>query len=511
MKWLLIVIVVSLIAIRYLFVPGFLPTHDGEYHLIRFYEFAKMLSTGVPFPRWAQGLNSTYGVPLFIFFYPLPNYIGSLFHFAGLSLADSFRLTMATGYLIAVVASYFWLRRLFGTYPAVVASLVGAFTPYWFVDIFVRGSVGEVLALGFVFVSLASIVSGKKTILAFAIAAMILSHNILAMIFLPILLTYAWMTDRSLIRGVVMGILLSAYFWIPALVERGNVVGLNTVNFRDHFPLLAQLLIPSWGTGLSGSGYALDEMSYQIGIVPILIFLASLGRKRRMFVWITGVSFFLMLAASMPVWEVLPLLRFVQYPWRFLSVVVVATPFLAASLISHGSKFAGAALVVLAVLFAFPYTKPVLYAPRPDDYYLSRREFTDGSSSLGNGFSTRWMPWRPERPKSRMEIILGNGSVIMKHEGPTIFESEVVAVSDVLVRMNVAYYPGWQAVVDGRRMRVSPDDRGSISICLSRGTHSVRVFFSETPIRRTANLVSFVSLFWFIYSSILKKPYARSN
>ena len=513
-----IVVLAAFVAARYLFVPGFLPTHDGEYHLIRFYEFGRMLAEGHLFPRWAPGLNSGYGVPLFTFFYPLPNYIGSFFHFLGWNLADSFRLTLAVGYSIAVVASYFWLKRLFGVLPAVAGSVVGAFTPYWFVDIFVRGSVGEVLALGFVFVALSSIAHEKKTLLTLAIAAIILSHNIIAMIFFPILFFYAWMTDKSMLRSMIVGIILTSYFWVPALFERQYVVGLNTVNFRDHFPELVQILIPSWGTGFSGPGFALDEMSYQIGLVPLIILLISpimLVWKQKfapLFIGAVGVSLFLMLEVSIPLWERIPLLQNLQYPWRLLSVVIVATPFLFAAILS---KFrwpvVSLVLVGVAVMLSFFYTKPVFYESRSDAYYLSRREFTDGTSSLGNGFSTLWMAWQPDRPVSRMEVANGEGAITMRQDDATTFMGDVVSSGEVTVRTNVAFYPGWRVAVDGKGAPAKPDARGTISVDIPKGTHRVKAYFSETPLRIVVDLVSLGCLFWLLSSTILTYTYENRN
>ncbi|MEK7543312.1 MAG: hypothetical protein AAB557_00425 [Patescibacteria group bacterium] len=514
----IIVLLISLISIRYLFVPGFLPTHDGEYHLIRFYEFGRMLDAGNFFPRWAPGLNSGYGVPLFTFFYPLPNYIGSLFHLFGWSLADSFRWTMAAGYIIAIIASYYWLKRLYGTIPAVAGSVIGAFTPYWFVDIFVRGSIGEVLAIAFVFIALSCVVYEKKTLLAFAIAGIIVSHNIIAMIFLPIIIVYAWMTGRSLALAVVMGIILSSYFWVPALVERRYVVGLNTVNYQDHFPELAQLLIPSWGTGLSGPGFALDEMSYQIGFIPMLILLVSpvlFWRKERfalLFIGAAGVALFLMLEISIPVWEKVPLLPNLQYPWRLLSVGFVVTPFLAAAMFSRIRwPFIAISVALCAGLVSFSYTKPVLYAPRPDAYYLSRREFTDGTSSLGNGFSTAWMAWQPARPAKRMEIVSGEGSVTMKEEGMTKFVGEVDSSSGGKLRIHVAYYPGWNVVVDGKSLDVTPDEKGMISVPFSPGTHLITTNFFDTPLRVAVNLLSLVCLVGLAAWGIISLGKSKNN
>ena len=509
--------------------------------MIRFYEFGRMLAAGHLFPRWAPGLNSGYGVPLFTFFYPLPNYIGSFVHSMGWSLADSFRLTMAAGYILAIAASYVWLKRLYGIFPAVLGSVMGAFVPYWFVDIFVRGSVGEVLALGFVFSALASIAYKRRTLLALAIAGIILSHNIIAMIFLPVLLLYTLMTDRSMLRWVCVGVILTSYFWVPALLERPYVVGLNTVNFRDHFPELAQLLIPSWGTGFSGPGFTLDEMSYQVGAIPLFVLLSffalqltrmSFPRTREsrvktgspirsgmtdsyplvLFMVAAGVAFFLMLEISIPVWERIPLLFNIQYPWRLLSVGIVATPFLTAAMLSRIRwPFVSIGVALCAVFVSYAYTKPVLYDVRPDEYYLSRREFTDGTSSLGNGFSTVWMPWRPERPEARMEIISGVGLVTMKEEGVTTFTGEVVSSSGGVLRTRVAYYPGWRVLVDGKDVNATPDGQGMISTTFSSGTHLITTYFSETPLRLIADGISMLCLFWLFCSIILKKHYENSN
>ena len=74
--------------------PGLPPTHDGEYHVVRFYEFYKSLSSGNFYPRWAHDFNNGYGIPLFNFVYPLPNYIAAFFHFFGVSFIDSFKLNI---------------------------------------------------------------------------------------------------------------------------------------------------------------------------------------------------------------------------------------------------------------------------------------------------------------------------------------------------------------------------------------------------------------------------------
>src|SRR5579859_5337982 len=90
----LLVILIATSSVFSLFHSGLPPTHDGEYHVVRFYEFYRVLRSGVIYPRWAPDLNFGYGVPLFNYVYPLPNYISSLLHIFSISFIDSFKLNM---------------------------------------------------------------------------------------------------------------------------------------------------------------------------------------------------------------------------------------------------------------------------------------------------------------------------------------------------------------------------------------------------------------------------------
>ncbi|HYK09059.1 MAG TPA: hypothetical protein VEW42_06190, partial [Candidatus Eisenbacteria bacterium] len=94
-KFIFLAIAMALLATWPLFHAGLMPTHDGEYHLIRFYEFDKILREGILYPRWAPDLLYGYGIPLFTYIYPLPNYVASFLHLFGASFLDSVKLNMA--------------------------------------------------------------------------------------------------------------------------------------------------------------------------------------------------------------------------------------------------------------------------------------------------------------------------------------------------------------------------------------------------------------------------------
>ena len=161
---------------------------------------------------------------------------------------------------------------------------------------------------------------------------------------------------------LVLGLGLSAIFWIPAFLEYRFVrvdqwVG-GRFAFGDDFVEIFQLFSPQWGYGASIPGPN-DDAGFQIGLVALVLFVVSFlmvpklpdtltRRTLYFFQAITVVLIFLTTPASYIVWAVLPLSTFAQFPWRLL---VIIAPFI--------SICAG------TVLFNEQLVKPALRAHRP--------------------------------------------------------------------------------------------------------------------------------------------------
>jgi len=514
----LLVSLVALWIIWPLLQPGYIPTHDGEFSMIRIWQFSKMIATGHLIPRWAPDLNSGYGVPLFIFYYPLPYYVGSFFHVAGLSLVDSFKATLALSYSGAALVSFFWLRKLFNPWSAVIGSFLFMTVPYWFVDLYVRGSVGEVMAIGWLVAGCTFVEYRKPRLLAGAVAALVLSHNIAAAMFFPILIGYVALRQRRFLPSILWGLGLSSFFWMPATGEQNFVTGLSNFDFRDHFPQFAQLLVPSWGTGFSRPGWPADEMSQQVGIITLIMLVVSAvlvrGESNKAYkkavlagLALAGVMFFFMLEASLPVWEKITPLRFIQYPWRLLSYFIPITGLLGGYVSWKMGPRMSCVLVGISLFLVAPYMRPVVYEPRSDAYYLSRREFTDGTTTVGNSFSTAWLPWQKERAKQTFERISGKATLASLALKPAQYTLRIDGSTETILQAHVSYYPGWIVLVDGVKKAVE-EQNGLIRFSVPAGSHTVVLRFSETPLRLVSDMVSLLSLFWLLGSAILEREYA---
>ena len=383
----LIILVLSIPAVWALFVHGYYGASD-DLHIAWLYEMDRVINFGKFPPRFVPDLSFGFGYPLFNFVFPLPFYIGEIFHKLSLNFVDSIKAV----FLISVPVSMYFMYKFLKEHTSEILALAGAvlyvYTPYRATDIYVRGSIGEILA--FVFPPMAAYAItkiGKEKskkwvgILAFAVAGLVLSHNIMAYMFVPFLALLAIWQWKGIVRsvyGFVLGLSVSLYFWLPAIVE-SRLVKYDTVfNFADHFPTLKQLITPYFGYGASVPG-PYDGMSFFLGAVNIILIVFAFiffRRLNKILAWalvVIGVSVFMMNYRSTFVWNLVPLLPYFQFPWRFLSLTTFATSILV--IIFDKIKFGraiGIIIIIAAIALNFIDFKPQDFLGRTDAYYINR-------------------------------------------------------------------------------------------------------------------------------------------
>ena len=498
-----------------------------------------MISDGVWYPRWAPDLLYGLGVPLFNYVYPLPNYVASFLHFFGTSFIDAFKLQMVLATVIGAVFFYAWSSKFWGTMGGITASVLYTFSPYHLVDIYVRGSVGEVWALAlFPFylwaISLFFLDNNKKMIplISVSLALIIFSHNILALMFFGFSLFYAMFLiiarKINVIQTVLftislgLGLGISAMFWLPAIFEKQYVTGLQIYETRDHFLELYQLIFPSWGSGFSGAGSG-NQMSFQIGVVNMLAVVVSIvligvacikralhgkGIVAFFLLWFFLTIYF-MLPVSSYFWKEVPLFSYFQFPWRFLSLEILIASFLVGYVVSvFGSRLFSYVFILIAILFTIGYTKPAYYLNRDDSYYVTRSNFIDGTNSPGNVFNTIWMREQEKREKEKLRILSGDGVVISQRIRPSSYSFFIEGRTDLEVLLFTSYFPGWTIFLDGQQSRMKETD-GIITFSVPKGRHFVEVAFFDTMVRRISWYIAFVSFFGIFF--IVMKPFFKKS
>lgn len=511
-----------------LFRPEFFVSDDGEWMVIRLSDFHRSFVSGQIPVRWAARLNHGYGYPVFNFLYPLSLYWGEFFHLLSFSFADSIKLVFIFSFFLSGLLMYFFARQLWGKWGGLVAAVFYVYSPYRFLDVYVRGSIGE--AVSFVFIPLifwaVHRLNKQKRRLYLALGALgfaglIVSHNIMAMLFTPIVLFYAFLQiwqSKSKKRLAfdyavlfLLGLGLACFFWLPALYDKQFTVldQVTVANFTEHFPSLRQLLIPYWGYGPSVTGTA-DKASYQIGLVHLLVVLFSLfvlikswqknikTRNQILFFLIVFlVAILLMLPLSTIIWKTVPFLWRTQFPWRLLAISTFSSAVLSGSvfkLLKARQKTLGMILLVVLVILAnLSYAKPEFFVNRPETFYTTN----EATTTVKDEYMPVWVKEKLlKRAEKKVEILAGEGKIknLSFNSKKTTFSLQ--AKTEIEVQVNTVYFPGWQAKIDNKQATIDyQNKRGLIQLKTPPGSHQVVVEFKETPLRLFVDIFSLASLF----------------
>ena len=516
-------------------IDGYFPMHDDT-QPARVFALSQELKRGIFPVRLVSLLGYGYGYPIFNFYAPLPYYLGALLYLSGLDLIIAAKMMFIIGSLLAGIFMYILVQSQAGPAVAIASSLFYLYAPYHAVNMYVRGAVGEYYAYAFLpllFFGIAGIFKkGFKFLFAGALglAAIILSHNILGLItvyflfltlvILLILFFYKKISVRVLISFIIiilLGISLSSFFILPAVFEKDytlvNSLTAGGSNYRNHFVSIVQLWDSPWGFGGSVSGL-MDGLSFKIGKFHILASLLALFllQKRQFYFSLTVfviflLSVFMMTEESSFIYSLLPYFNFIQYPWRFLNFVVFSIPLLLISLNNIQNRLIKTLLIFFlasaVVLINHKYFSVQYIYPLTENDYLSSRELQFKIS----GISDEYLPPDLVPPKIENEIakdlIQGEKVKLAILENETRYKSLNFFVDrEVQVKTNIAFFPGWQASVDNKKIPIDKED-GFVTVNLPAGRHKLEFNFKNTPVRTVSNTISFLSLILILYLAIV--------
>lgn len=535
-KYTFLLLFISLLFLSPFFGSNFYSTHDGENHIARFAAYYKAFADGQIPPRWAGDLNYRYGTPVLIFFYPLPGYIASFLHLLHIPFEKIFLLIMGLSFFLSGIFFFYWSRKLFKESVAFFGSLLYLLAPFHFLNLFVRGDIGEMMAymcIPLVFLSLENIFK-KTNVSAFVLlgavsyAGLILSHNGVSLFFTPVIVAYVLLFKRSArvywycIGMLLLGLGLSAFFWLPALVDARYVMAHHFLQsvYKEHFSPLLKLLYSPWGFGadINRDGGLSPQIGLALGLGSVLALLSlkKLKDEKRRYVLFWGAvclfALFLVTSYSSFLWNSFPLLRYYQFPWRFVGLATFAASVLVMfplSLIK--SKRWELLLIVVIILFSLQFLQVQKIPSRTENYYSD----FPGTTFFHREATPIWTAGDAgEFPDQKIQIIAGEGKVSNYTRMSNLHMFSIEATSDVSLRDSTFYFPGWKVFVDGRNTPIEFQDgnhRGIITFSIPKGRHDVMISFNETKIRFLADIITVISLVVLLVMLILHKTKRRST
>jgi len=511
---------------------GFFDPHD-THHLADIYEMFRAFTSGQLPPRLGPDFSFGYTYPLFNYYYLLPFYIGSLFYWMLGSLTTSFKAVLIVGIVVSYLGMYKLLRRHFSFLASVVGASLFLYTPYRAVQIYVRGALGEALALAilpwvlyFAGKYLSNPNSKNLAFGALVFFLFIISHNYFFALSVPVVFLYGLVNIRNPKRYVsgllglfvmcVLGAGIAAYWLIPGITEKNLVAGETPFPMADHFPFISQLIIPSWGYGASVWGIG-DGISFQIGLINLaaiavtvaLLFFYYTGRYKKISATHLAIvkyviagfaaSFIFMNIRTFPVWQLMPLYNMVQFPWRLLSFTTFFSSIAAAFVIDSVPQIKHRlpiAVLAVGLMFgvSFLYFHPGKIFHKQETEYLNLF-FNNSAYSEDYLLLPNWVEKRPvARPDTMFNSL---NSIILSEAKLGLLDWNAQVESEGVAQMEASlyYFPGWILTINGLESPIWPSGPfGKITFEVPAGKSQVNLRWRETPTRLLADILSLCTL-----------------
>lgn len=497
--FLFLVIIFSLPTILGLIHSGFPQTDDGNWMVIRFSAFYETLRSG-EFPvRFLTRLNNGFGYPVSNFLYPLFMYLGTPIHILGANFTETIKILFAVSLISSSIFTFLWLRKVFDNLSSFVGSILYLFFPYHLYDVYHRGSLGEVLALAILPFVFWQIERKSLFFTSVGISLLILSHNSLALFFIPLLFGYVFLRNKKEIKFIFLttflGIGISSFFSIPAVYDLKFTV-FNQTKISDL------------------NLYFIDFITIKLlGLSFILLLIHSVislrNHKSPKFAFsIFFVIFitFLTLSFSKELWFIFPFTNLVQFPFRLISILIPISAFMVSYLVGKEKSFKKQFLVVFYLLIILFSSKDYLFSEKyqyfDDSFYSTNMDTT----TVKKEYMPKWVKDKDKQYVSaRVENKSGEESINVSKVSAREITFDTLLQERRDFRVNIAYFPGWNLYINGSKESINYEKSGLIEFRLDKGQNNVRVAFEETNVRILSNLLSIISIVLLIVVIYLKR------
>ncbi len=525
----------------FLFLSNFLlsahwtTSHEADRYLNLMEAFKRVFSHGFLYPRWLTDMYGGYGYPTFVFYQPMFFFCSLPFN---LVLSNPFlavKVTVLLLFFAGAVGAYKIARFYLGHWRlAVGAAILYLLTPYLYLDLFVRGALGElcvVVLIPWVLYCLLRLkwavledpkqLIKRMILLGLSIAAILYAHLPVSMIFIPCLAALMFVISFVILNkgqgliflvnslmALIIGFALSAPYWLLCLslhhwvhwqlVDAGPYASIN------HVVYFKQLFSTYWGFGGSGAGSD-DGMSFQLGAMHFLLALAGfiLGFKY-VFIRYVFILYMALIVLMSYGWfflvKLVPFIGKIQFPWRILSITASLQMICAVGVFIYLQRFKWQIQVVfmgfIFLLIGLIHVKqfwgkyeqaPYRYDPQAFTKY--QRTHIDAGGGL-NEFLPKTAPFHLIPPRTNFSIIYALESsklTALPGSSDYVIHYQVFVKNQDFILINQLYFPGWKVLLDGKLidpavLKAGVDPLGRIVFKVdSPGVHTIKAFYGGPP------------------------------
>jgi len=554
MKKDLISLILLALAATYCTIPLFtnygIPAgQDIILHIFQADQFTRSLHEGVFYPRWIADFNNGYGSPNFVFYSPLSYYFVSALSIFFHSLTTSMIMAIWFSFFLSGITMYITAKKMFGGSGSLITAIIYQILPYHLFNIYVRGAFAELFAFiwfPLIILFLYRMIEPRNPAamigLSVSYAMLICTHLVSGYMFTFVIGTYLVYNyfllkeKKRIIKpffSLICGVGLSSVYLLPVIFERkfvqiDYIITCSVGDYKKNY----LFMVDKFEEGLRKfyiplhTIVALETLLFLVIAVFITknrqILLHS--KQHKHFIFLFLVAFFLMTPLSRPVWDIVPGFPFLQFPWRWVSITELSLCFLVGYIFAHKDgtvlksiRLKKAIVYLLIILFlassALIWKSSIIpdslikKIVRPEEIrnFIIPYEYTPVWVKDVKKIST-------ETDNDRVSVISGEALFDIAEWKAERRIINMRGISDVLVRISTFYFPGWEAILDGKKIpiRMEPET-GAMLIKVPEGIHTLLVEFGDTPIRYYSKLVSLTSIFVMIFWILLTRKTGQSK
>jgi hypothetical protein len=376
--------------------------HDFDFHLVSWIDTVAAWRHGILYPHWSPSANYGAGEPRFVFYPPLTWMLGAALGLAlpwmGVPVAVMFLLLAGTGLGTRMLA-----REALDDGPATLAGCAAIFSGYALFTAYERSAFGELTGGFWIPVLLLLTLRDRKpgastwrrafdgsTVpLALVLTGawlsnvplgVMASYLLAAVALVWAVLLRSWAPILRATVAAALGVGLASFYLVPALVEQ------RWVEIRQATDDPGSLIENSWlfGRHADPALELHDVELLKVSLIALTMIAVAVGglfvawrreRLREKGKWwiplalIPMAVLLMQLPVSLPVWNALPKLRFLQFPWRWLVVVEAPMGIFFASAVWLTSGWMRRAVIwICSALFVGVTTATALVFYQPCEY-----------------------------------------------------------------------------------------------------------------------------------------------
>jgi hypothetical protein len=501
--------------------------HDVEFHLYSWLEVLSQWKQGIVYPRWASLAHFAYGEPRFIFYPPaswtLGAILSAIFPWTVVASIYIWLVLVAAGVSMFLLARQ-WLDRRDATFAAVLYAI----NPYHLVIVYWRSAFAELLASSLLPLLLLLLLQAneKGRRVTLFLAALLASAWLInapaavmihySLVVLMVVITWQRRSPRVLLVGtvaVLLGAALAAFYLLPAAYEQ-KWVNIAAAVSDGARPQDSFLFIHT----TDADHDAFNHVISWVAAAEILLTIAAASaarswRSRSRELWYAlvawaGVCAVLMLSVTTPLWNILPELRFMQFPWRWMLCLGVPFTLLIVLGVRRWTSRVALYLAMLGVLaFGWQHFQPPWW-----DNAADLREMQDNMAT-GAGYEgvdeytpVGADPSSVDKDARRVTVDGPAHAAIRVLQWKPEFKLFTSAMSapDNLA-LHLFNYPAWRVEVNGREVQAGARDAtGQMLVPVEAGANRVQITFTRTWDRRAGTWISAFAVL--LALGLLRKP-----